>query len=206
MPSVYEILLECFLSSIWLSKLSWLERQDAFRSPTLHLALARDFKKLMGALSPQEGWIHLHRSSPPWPGAWDLVSEMSFFEKPAKRQMLLLSLHVWNFCTAAGFKGASMREKSSRLDPKLSRNFRTRGSQCWTEDPLQGPWSQLRDEWGSACSQASLDDIAVTQMALNSYARLQGNSESQMPRVCWKSTGKVSPNTHILLSMHGYQS
>lgn len=178
--------------ALWALCLDW---QDAFRSPPLHLALARDFKKLMDSLSPQEGWIHLYTSSPPWPAAWGLVSEMSLFEKPAKIQMLLFSLYVWNFCTAAGFKEASMREKSSRLDPQLSRNFRTRSSQCWTEDPLQGPWSQLRDEWGSVCSQASSYGIAVTQMALNSYAWLQGNSESQMPRVCWKSTGKVSPNT-----------
>lgn len=131
MPSVYEILLESF----WVlygfpGSLSWLTR--CLQTPTWPWP---ETSRSWWAPSPfRKGKFTYTHVSPPWPGAWDLVSEMSLFEKPAKRQMLLLSLYVWNFCTAAGFKGTSMREKSSRLDPKLSRNFRTLGSQCWTED------------------------------------------------------------------------
>lgn len=73
-----------------------------------------------------------------------------------------------------------MRERSSRLDSKLSRNFRVMNQNSVLSAELktlhENHGARLRDE----CE--CVNTFPANQMALNSYAQFQGNVES---RVSW---------------------
>lgn len=179
-----------------------LDWQDAFRRP---LGLGQRLQEADGPLSLQEGWIHLHTCL-----LHHGLELGIYYQRWAYLKSQPKGKCYYSHCMCeifAQLQASREPQWGRRAAGWIPKSPETSGHLALrAELKTLRPWSQLRDEWGSSCSHASSDDIAVAQMALNSYARLQGNSESHMPRVRWKSTGKVSLNTHILLSMHGYQS
>lgn len=100
----------------FLGSLSWLKR--CIQKPTSIHSLGQRFQKAEWAPSflpfatslKKSEFTHKYAFSPT---AWSLGFTIrdrlgGLFEKPDKRQMMLLSLHVWNFCTTTGFKGGSV--------------------------------------------------------------------------------------------------
>lgn len=143
MKSVPEILLESSLSSIWFSRLSWHKRckQKPIFTPSLG-----QVAKWAPSFLPFAAWLrkdeftYKHVFSPTtWSLGFSFRDRIgSLSEKPAKRQMLLLSLYVWNFCTAAGFQ-----------EPLWGR---TAVSQIPGSPETSGTWigiQLLRQNWGT---------------------------------------------------------
>lgn len=168
------------------------------QKPTVTLSLGQRSQEAEQAPSLLFFPLHLgrmnsHRTthSPPQPGGWVLASETG--------RWVYLKSHpggqcCYSHCLCEIFaqqqqasseplcEGEEQQAGSQALQ-KLQGHEPEFSSQCWIEDPPWGPWSQTRG-WMRVCEQASLDDIPVTQMALNSYAQFQANAESRVSWVC----------------------
>lgn len=168
------------------------------QKPPLHSAFGQRFQGADWTPSsfsfPLHSWsdefTYKHAFSPT---AWSLGFRIrdrmvSLSEKTSRRPML----HSHHLCEIFTQQQQASREPpcegeewqaGSQALQKLQGHESEFSSQYWIEDPPWGPQSQARG-WMRACEQASLDDIPVTQMALNSYAQFRRNAGSRVSWVC----------------------
>lgn len=191
--------LKSFRSLLWVlyGFLSCLDLRDACRShlytqlwPEISRSWLDSFCLLFSTSLVTGEFTYKHAFSPT---AWGLGFRIrdrmvSLSEKTSRRPLLPLSPSVWNFHTQQQASREPLCEgeewqAGSQALQKLQGHESEFSSQYWIEDPLWGPQSQARG-WMRACEQASLDDIPVTRMALNSYAQFRRNAGSRVSWVC----------------------
>lgn len=188
----------CSLPWVLYCFLSCLDLRDAYRShvytqlwPEISRSWLDTFFLLFSTPLMTGEFTYKHAFSPTaWSLGFHIRDRMvSLSEKTSRRPMLLLLPSVWNFHTAAsGFQGDLVWG---------------RGEAGWIPSSPETPGSWIRIQFSvlnwrpsmrttkpgkrmneRACEQASLDDIPVTQMALNSYTQFRRNAGSRVSWVC----------------------
>lgn len=151
MPSVYEILLESFLSSIWLSELSVLT--DNLPSEVHHYTWPWQRLQKADVHPLPSGRVNspTHTFSTM---AWSLGSSIGdelVWKASQKANAATLTVRV-KFLHGCRLQ-RSLNEGEEQQDrSQTHQKLQDTQPSVLNWRPSPGPWSQLRDEWGSVCS------------------------------------------------------